>query len=366
MATDQASIQSTYLQPKVQSRQSNSSNSEIHEPSASFSSLGELGCVDIRGFGAKVTFAEYVECKFAPEYVAPKTSAGRMHFQSILKFVLTPDAVGRAFKTDSRAPNPGAAPIPCWPYMDSIPLCDVTCSVVQRVVSWALSRGYSVQTATHIRNVIRTIFAHAEQGEFYSGENPAASVILPRLVRKPACVLTLDQLTRFLHVAQYPEREIALMATLTTMTIAEICGLQWKHVNFSELRRSSGDDWLDARTIAVRMQSCRGEFRPVISNRHRNSRLPELLISVLSHLRGQTKFSGPDDFVFASRSGSPVSQDNLASRKLKVIGKELGIPWLSWHVFRRSHDHLYAQLGRQLQSELKAAISLARASLRSC
>ena len=324
---------------------------------------GEIGAAPtcIR---ALVTIAEYIECKFVPEYVATKTSAGRRHFRSSLKFVLTPDTLERAFKTDSRIAKQSLAPIPGWPYMDSMPLCEVTRNWVQTVVSGTLNRGYSVQTATHIRNVIRTIFGHASHTHFFSGENPAAQVTLPRMVRKPASVLTLDQLKHFLQVAHHPEREIALMAALTTMSIAEICGLQWKYINGSELRRWTDGEWLDARTIAVRMQSCRGEFGRVLSSHKRNLRVPELLSSVLSHVRGRTKFSGPDDFVFASRRGSPVSQDNLASRRLKAIGETLGIPQLSWHVFRRSYNTLYAKLGRELHNELKTIVSVERAPLR--
>jgi integrase len=311
----------------------------------------------------RTTVAEYIEGKFVPEYIVLKTSAGRVHFQSVLKFILTPTGIERAFKLDWRASKHITSPLPNWPYMDSLALCEVTRSCVEKVISEALNRGYSVQTATHIRNVIRTMFAHATQTHFFFGENPTLSVTLPRMLRKPAYVLTLDELKRILQVARYPEKEIALMATLTRMSIAEICGLQWKYVNASELRRPMDGDWLEARTIAVRMQSCRGEFGPVIASRRQDVRLPELLIPALAGLRARTRFSGPNDFIFASRSGSPVSQDNLAIRKLKVIGKALGVPWLSWHAFRRTHEHLYAQLGRQLHNELKSSISSERTSL---
>jgi integrase len=305
---------------------------------------------------ASMTVAEYIESKFVPEYIAAKTSTGRTHFRSILKFVLTPRAIRRAFGIDTRSTKHVCAPLPNWPYMDAMALCDVTPGVVAKIISEALDRGYSVQTATHIRNVIRTMFGHATETNLFFGENPTVSVTLPRMVRKPAPRLTLDQLQRILQVAQYPEREIALMATLTRMSVAEICGLQWKHVNASDLRRLIEGDWLEARTIAVRMQSCRGEFGPVIARRRRDVRLPDLLIPVLCGMRARTRFNGSDDFVFASRSGSPASQDNLAMRKLKVIGVALGMPWLSWHAFRRTHEHLYAELGRQLHTELKATI----------
>jgi integrase len=148
------------------------------------------------------------------------------------------------------------------------------------------------------------------------------------------------------------------------MSLAEICGLQWKYINGSELRRWADDEWLEVRTIAVRMQSSRAEFGPVLSSRKRNIRMPELLNSVLFDLRGRTNFSWPDDFVFASRRGSPISQDNVASRRLKAIGEALGIPGLPWHVFRRSYESLYAKLGRQLYNELKTMIYVERTSLR--
>src|SRR3954469_18317213 len=153
---------------------------------------------------ARMTVAEYIESSFVPEYIAPKTSTGRMHFQSILKFVLTPGAVRRAFGIDAQTPKSVADPFPNWPYMDSTALRDVTPDLVAQVISEALDRGYSVQTATHIRNVIRTMFARAAEKHLFSGENPTVAVTLPRMVRKPARQLTLDQLQRILQIAQYP------------------------------------------------------------------------------------------------------------------------------------------------------------------
>ena len=36
---------------------------------------------------------------------------------------------------------------------------------------------------------------------------------------------------------RYPEKEMTLLAIVTGMNVAEICGLQWKHVNLSALGR---------------------------------------------------------------------------------------------------------------------------------
>jgi hypothetical protein len=50
-----------------------------------------------------MSLAEFVECRFAPEYVAVKRSAGRAHFQAILRHILTPEAVDRAFGVKAKA-----------------------------------------------------------------------------------------------------------------------------------------------------------------------------------------------------------------------------------------------------------------------
>jgi site-specific recombinase XerD len=194
------------------------------------------------------------------------------------------DRLFREYSKKSKGRVKDLAGIPNWPYMDSLCLHDVTTENVQQLISTVLERGYSIQTATHIRNVIRTVFLHAKQTRSFDGENPAESVKLPDMARKEAHALTLDQLKCVIQSMQHPEREIALIAILTKMSIAEICGLQWKYVNLSGAKRVVDRDWLAPRTIAIRNQSCRGEFALVTPSRRRSIPLPELLLSVLSDL----------------------------------------------------------------------------------
>ena len=117
--------------------------------------------------------------------------------------------------------------------MDSLRLGEINSEKIQDLVEAALSAGYSTQTATHIRNVVRTIFWHAIRLGYFAGPNPATHVMLPTMSRKEAHALTLDQLKQVMHWMRYPEKEIALFALLTEMNVAEICGLQWKYVNLS-------------------------------------------------------------------------------------------------------------------------------------
>jgi hypothetical protein len=77
----------------------------------------------------------------------------------------------------------------------------------QRLVLAALSRGHSVQHATHIRNAISAIFELAESKHRFSGRNPARRVKLPKNLSARQSALTFHQLP---EVAAAPDPKDAL------------------------------------------------------------------------------------------------------------------------------------------------------------
>jgi site-specific recombinase XerD len=301
--------------------------------------------------------AEFVEHSFIPEFVARKRSAGREYFRAILKHVLPPEQVARLFAANGKVKDK-LKTVPGWPYIDSLRLCEVDPQSIQRLTSAALERGYSIQTATHIRNVVRSIFSHAIRRGFYRGTNPAMLVGLPPVTRKEAHSVTLAQLEDLFRVMIYPEREVVLLAMLTDMTIPEICGLRWKHLNTSSVSRLMGQEFIPPTTIAVRSQNFRGELSAVIGNRQRFLRIPRLLSSYLHELKRRRHFTTPDDFVLVSRNGTPIHPENIAARRLKPIGYLCDMPWLSWSVFYRTRANLQTEFGKSLHCELEKIIAL--------
>ncbi len=312
---------------------------------------------------SSMRLAEFVQRKFIPEYVAIRRSAGRAHYQAILKYVLPPEQVACAFAENPEKANVKLKAIQGWPYMDSLRLCDINGEIIQHLTSTALNAGYSIQTATHIRNVIRSILSHAIRAGCYTGNNPATLVTLPAMVRKKPHILTLAQLKKVMQVMRYPEKGIALFAILTEMNVSEICGLQWEYVNLSNTGSFVGEDWIPPRTIAVRNQSYRGEFGFVMGCRKRFVPVPEPLCSILRDLKSRKHFTRPQDFVLGSRSGTPIHPENIAARRLKSIGKALEMPWLSWCVFHRTHINLKSEFGRDLHKELEDVLPLFQESV---
>jgi len=146
---------------------------------------------------------------------------------------------------------------------------------------------------------------------------------------------------------------MTLIAILTIMNMAEICGLQWKRVNLTDAWSNTDGEPIPPRTIAVRQQWYGGEFGSVNKkSRNRNLPIPEPLIPVLLGLSQRAKFTGPEDFVLVSQAGAPINEKNIAVCRLKPIGRDLQMPWLSWHVFRRTHTTLVYEFGMRFQDRM--------------
>ena len=267
-----------------------------------------------------VTIANFVEQRFLPDHVALLKRSGRSHYESMLKHVL--------------------------PGLGTLRLKDITAADIQKLVSCLLAQNYSVQTVKHVRTTISAIFTHAKKLGWHSGDNPAKLVRLPEMVRKESHALGFDQAIAAIAALRSPAREMVLFAILTSMNIAEICGLQWKRVNLSEQFATVDGESLPPLTIAVRAQWYRGEYGSVKArSRRRNLPVPIVLSGVLLKMRERKKFTGPNDPVFVARTGKPVDEHNIARRHLKPVGESLGMPWLSWHCFRRTHTTLANELG---------------------
>jgi hypothetical protein len=156
-----------------------------------------------------MTVREFVERKFKPEHVAMKEIGGRVHYGTLLPIVL--DGIPEVKSRSRKKPKPGEPPAPELKRIAGIGdlrLRDVTTEYCQRLISETLNRGYSSQTATHIRNVISAIYTHAESKDWFSGRNPAKRVKLPTLT-----------LTRELHALTF-EQLGKLMAALDPLTAA--------------------------------------------------------------------------------------------------------------------------------------------------
>jgi integrase len=300
--------------------------------------------------------AGFIEKKFIPEHVEHKSLSGRTHYHAILKHLIEPETVDRIFSPYVGIGKARLKALPDWPYLDHVRLCDLTPDHVRQIVASASAHGYSHQTLKHIRNVVSAIISHAKRERMFSGDSPVSDVELPPTHQKASHNLTLIQAKTMLKLMRYPEREIALITITTGMSISEICALQWKHVNLTGSTTYAEGKLIPPRSIIVRRQWNASGVVDANANRVRNVMVPEPLIGTLTRLRERQKVADANCFVIATEDGHPIRPAIVRMLRLKPIGRELQMPWLSWRVLKRAHDALLLELRIQLSNELVLSI----------
>jgi integrase len=304
------------------------------------------------GVSPRITLAEFVGVKFLPEHIDKKGIAGRRHYQSMLKHILRPESVDQLFNPGLSQPKSRLKAVAGWPYLDRVKLGELREQHVRDLTEAALANGYSAQTVKHIRNVIGVIITHAKKEGLFAEENPVLSVELPPICHERPQDLTIAQARALLRMMQYPEREIALIAITTGMSIQEICGLQWKHVNLTKDVADCDGDAIPSGFILRKQHWYPEGIVDLHSNRIRLIEVPQPLSLTLLRLKQEARSLDPDSFVLATPSGAPVRPSSLCKIRLKAIGRKISIPWLSWRVVRRAHDAVLSELRIQLTTDL--------------
>jgi hypothetical protein len=305
-----------------------------------------------QGASPGISVEEFVRSKFLPEHIERKSLAGRKHYQSMLKHILRPDTVDRLFNPGMMQPKSRLKAVAGWPYLDNVQLCALREQHVRELTTAAFARGYSAQTVTHIRNVLGVIVVHAKRVRMFAGENPVSGVELPPICHKKPQDLTIAQAMAMLRMMRYPEREIALLAITTGISIQEICGLQWKHINLTKAGADCDGETIPSGSILLKQHWNPEGIAQLHFKRIRLIKVPEPMSMILLRLKQESLSPDPNAFVMATPSGAPIRPSSLRMTRLNVIGRRIAVPWLSWQVVKRAHDAMLSELRTQLNNDL--------------
>jgi integrase len=174
----------------------------------------------------------------------------------------------------------------------------------------------------------------------YFDRNPAHGIkIGERQPKREKRFLTPDQIRVLLPALAEPCRTVVLVAVLTGMRIGEILALRWKRLD------------LDCGTVEVAETFSDGCFG---TPKTRSSRrvIPmscAMRESFRSH-RAATLRTAPNDLVFSTPKGTPLSPKNLYNRVLGPTCDSIGMPRVSWHSFRHSNATLLGEVGESLKT----------------
>lgn len=266
------------------------------------------------------TLREFIEQRFEPDVMATLKPAGRVFYKAILwKHVL--------------------------PAVGSTRLRDISVGQVQGLLNAKLKSGLSTQTVVHMRNCLSAVLRHAKAMQWYAGELPTAAVRLPEMRRKSRRAMAWTQVCDLAKALPEPCATLVIFLTLTGLRIGEAMGLRCCHLNLTAEPRIVDGQVIPPMGLVVRENYVLGRYQTLkTGTSYRTVPIPEWFAPRLASLA--TSPTASDAAVFSNLSCSgPIDQHNLAARMLKPVAKSLGMPWVSWHVFRHSNATLAEQGG---------------------
>jgi integrase len=239
--------------------------------------------------------------------------------------------------------------------LDQVSLCNLTADHVRGLIESASTRGYSPQTIKHIKNVVGAIITHAQNEGVFKGNNPASKIRLEPTVHRASRNITIRQAKAVVALLDGAEREIAILSLTTGMSAFEICKLQWKHVNLSSVPVVCQGEMIPAHGILIHREPTSSDLSLPNIGRTKTVDIPDALFRRLLRTKRLQQHSRPDAFVLGLRGAVPPSGIIVSRARLVRVGRELGIPWLSWQVLKRGHQALLAELRDQITCSLVAS-----------
>jgi integrase len=186
---------------------------------------------------------------------------------------------------------------------------------VQSVYGRKLEAGLSPRSVEIIHATLHKALKQAV-GWTMIPRNVAAYATPPRPVRKEIKPLSREQARRLLEAARGDALyAFYVLAVTTGMRNGELLGLQWKDVD------------LDAGTLQVRRSVWGGVVSPPkTAAGNRTIRLTGLAVAALKEHRLAAAKQRISEWVFPSRTGTPLSVHNVHNRSWKPLLKRAGLP----------------------------------------
>ena len=223
------------------------------------------------------------------------------------------------------------------PVLGSCRICDVNRARIQAFLLERKRTGYSNSTIHGIRTTL-VLEVAVETG--YFDRNPAHGIKTgEREAKQEKGFLTPAQIHMLLPALSEPCRTIVLVAVLTGMRIGEILALRWKRLDLVRGAIEVAETFSDGSFGTPKTRSSRRVIPMSSAVRE----------AFESHGTASLR-TAPDDLVFSTSKGTPLSPKNLYNRVLAPACDAIRIPRVSWHSFRHSNATLLGEVGESLKT----------------
>jgi integrase len=213
-------------------------------------------------------------------------------------------------------------------------------------------KSLAPESVRDLRRCLRGLFSVGEEWGWMAQGNPAAGRLrLPeRVDKRPKVVLWPEQFWALASHLRQPYRTLVILAVLGGLRRGELAALRWndnlepgkvivdeacywgkadKQHNLLSWRITSPKTKKSRRTVAI------GPTAQQAINEWRSARES-------STGKPVAPFTGPDDFMFAIRTNTPIDLHTAVGRHIAKAATAAKVPRVSWHDLR----HTYTTWGR--------------------
>jgi integrase len=179
-------------------------------------------------------------------------------------------------------------------------LNEVNRAQIESLLSKLRQKGHANGTLRGVRTTVSTVLQCAVDRHYLDG-NAAHGIRIRTMGVKPKPhFYTPAQVQKLLPELTEPCRSVVQVAVLTGMRIGEILGLRWKRVDLLH------------KTLEVAEIFSDGDFgTPKTNSSDRVLPISSTLCEVFEAQRPDGAKTGPDDLLFTTPRGTPLSSKNL-------------------------------------------------------
>jgi integrase len=214
------------------------------------------------------------------------------------------------------------------PRFGDLALCDITTPTIQGYVTHLINAGYAPKSIDHIHDVLSAILRSAVKwGHLPS--NPAHGVEMPRLKTvRPKWAFTVDQaIALFEQLPWLLPRTMVGLALLGGVRRGELFAFRWR--DFDE----------GSRCLHVREAVYEGTFdTPKTDASARPIPLSDTALQLLQEWRNRAGRTAPDDLIFSTVSGKPISPNNVLRTWVWPACEAAELSRATWLTFRRTYS----------------------------
>ena len=213
------------------------------------------------------------------------------------------------------------------PRFGELPLFEITRQHLQGYVADLVKQGYAPKTVDHIHDVLSSVLRSAVKWGHLS-ENPARGVVMPRLVTvRPKWVLTPLQARELMSKLPPLAKTMVGLIILTGLRRGELFALRWKCLDE------------DSQSLMITEAVYEGYFdTPKTTKSTRRLPLSDPAFQLLLDWKSTVKTVEANSLIFSTRSGKPISPNNVLNRFVFPACKELGLSRATWLTFRRTYS----------------------------